>query len=183
MSAIVTARELGVLPARSAACSAAKEVPMPVWPARVAAPRVACTQAGQRRVPRRSDRRGDPVRAGQYAHGHAHGQSVRQRRPHDPRRRCRIVERWIVGPRRDRVHRQHRGSDPENAGPRRARDHRAAAGALAPARTRLYRMLDAVGHWSMLDVYVVALLVGLVRFAASPSAARPASRRSARSSC
>jgi paraquat-inducible protein A len=31
-------------------------------------------------------------------------------------------------------------------------------------RARLYRMLDAVGHWSMLDVYVVALLVGLVRF-------------------
>ena len=29
---------------------------------------------------------------------------------------------------------------------------------------RLYRMLDAVGHWSMLDVYVVALLVGVVRF-------------------
>jgi len=31
-------------------------------------------------------------------------------------------------------------------------------------RARLYRMLDAVGHWSMLDVYVVALLIGLVRF-------------------
>ena len=31
-------------------------------------------------------------------------------------------------------------------------------------RARLYRMLDAVGHWSMLDVYVVELLVGLVRF-------------------
>jgi paraquat-inducible protein A len=31
-------------------------------------------------------------------------------------------------------------------------------------RARLYRMLEAVGHWSMLDVYVVALLVGLVRF-------------------
>lgn len=31
-------------------------------------------------------------------------------------------------------------------------------------RARLYRMLDAIGHWSMLDVYVVALLVGLVRF-------------------
>ncbi len=31
-------------------------------------------------------------------------------------------------------------------------------------RARLYRMLDAVGHWSMLDIYVVALLVGLVRF-------------------
>jgi paraquat-inducible protein A len=25
-------------------------------------------------------------------------------------------------------------------------------------------MLEAVGHWSMLDVFVVALLVGLVRF-------------------
>jgi len=31
-------------------------------------------------------------------------------------------------------------------------------------RARLYRMLEAVGHWSMLDVFVVALLVGLVRF-------------------
>ncbi|HET7777299.1 MAG TPA: paraquat-inducible protein A [Rudaea sp.] len=31
-------------------------------------------------------------------------------------------------------------------------------------RARRYRMLEAVGHWSMLDVFVVALLVGLVRF-------------------
>jgi paraquat-inducible protein A len=31
-------------------------------------------------------------------------------------------------------------------------------------RARLYRMLEAVGHWSMLDVFVIALLVGLVRF-------------------
>jgi paraquat-inducible protein A len=31
-------------------------------------------------------------------------------------------------------------------------------------RARLYRMLETVGHWSMLDVYVVTLLVGLVRF-------------------
>jgi paraquat-inducible protein A len=31
-------------------------------------------------------------------------------------------------------------------------------------RARLYRMLEAVGHWSMLDVFVVALLIGLVRF-------------------
>jgi paraquat-inducible protein A len=31
-------------------------------------------------------------------------------------------------------------------------------------RARLYRMLDTVGHWSMLDLYVVALLVGLVQF-------------------
>jgi len=31
-------------------------------------------------------------------------------------------------------------------------------------RARLYRLVEAVGHWSMLDVYVVALLVGLVRF-------------------
>lgn len=31
-------------------------------------------------------------------------------------------------------------------------------------RTALYRMIELVGHWSMLDVFVVALLVGLVNF-------------------
>lgn len=31
-------------------------------------------------------------------------------------------------------------------------------------RARLYRLVQAVGHWSMLDVYVVVLLVGMVRF-------------------
>jgi paraquat-inducible protein A len=31
-------------------------------------------------------------------------------------------------------------------------------------RSRLYRLIEAVGHWSMLDVYVVLLLVGMVRF-------------------
>ncbi|TJY62340.1 paraquat-inducible membrane protein A [Sinimarinibacterium sp. CAU 1509] len=31
-------------------------------------------------------------------------------------------------------------------------------------RTRLYRIVEFVGHWSMLDVFVVALLVGLVHF-------------------
>ncbi len=31
-------------------------------------------------------------------------------------------------------------------------------------RARLYRMVEAVGHWSMLDVYVVVLLVGTIRF-------------------
>ncbi|MGY4830021.1 paraquat-inducible protein A [Sphaerotilaceae bacterium SBD11-9] len=31
-------------------------------------------------------------------------------------------------------------------------------------RAQLYRMIDAVGHWSMLDVYVVVLLVGMIRF-------------------
>jgi paraquat-inducible protein A len=31
-------------------------------------------------------------------------------------------------------------------------------------RARLYRLVQAVGHWSMLDVYVVLLLVGMVRF-------------------
>jgi paraquat-inducible protein A len=31
-------------------------------------------------------------------------------------------------------------------------------------RAQLYRMIDAVGHWSMLDVYVVVLLVGTIRF-------------------
>ncbi|HJW11638.1 MAG TPA: paraquat-inducible protein A [Albitalea sp.] len=33
-----------------------------------------------------------------------------------------------------------------------------------PERARLYRIVDAVGHWSMLDVYVVVLLSGMVRF-------------------
>lgn len=30
-------------------------------------------------------------------------------------------------------------------------------------RTNLYRMLELIGRWSMLDVFVVAILVGLVR--------------------
>jgi len=33
-----------------------------------------------------------------------------------------------------------------------------------PQRARLYRLLEAVGHWSMLDIFVVALLVTLVQF-------------------
>lgn len=31
-------------------------------------------------------------------------------------------------------------------------------------RARLYRMVEFVGHWSMLDVYVVVMLVALVHF-------------------
>ncbi|MDE1951021.1 MAG: paraquat-inducible protein A [Burkholderiales bacterium] len=31
-------------------------------------------------------------------------------------------------------------------------------------RAALYRMVETVGHWSMLDVFVVVLLVGMVRF-------------------
>jgi paraquat-inducible protein A len=31
-------------------------------------------------------------------------------------------------------------------------------------RARLYRLIEAVGHWSMLDVYVVLLLAATVRF-------------------
>jgi paraquat-inducible protein A len=31
-------------------------------------------------------------------------------------------------------------------------------------RARLYRIVETVGHWSMLDVFVVVLLVGMVRF-------------------
>lgn len=31
-------------------------------------------------------------------------------------------------------------------------------------RTRLFRLVEAVGHWSMLDVYVVLLVVGMIRF-------------------
>jgi paraquat-inducible protein A len=32
------------------------------------------------------------------------------------------------------------------------------------ARTRLYRLVDVIGKWSMVDIYVGALLVGLVQF-------------------
>jgi paraquat-inducible protein A len=31
-------------------------------------------------------------------------------------------------------------------------------------RARLYRIVETVGHWSMLDVYVVVLLAGMVQF-------------------
>jgi paraquat-inducible protein A len=31
------------------------------------------------------------------------------------------------------------------------------------ARTKLYRVLEAIGHWSMLDVFVVALLTAVVQ--------------------
>ena len=31
-------------------------------------------------------------------------------------------------------------------------------------RAKLYRIVETVGHWSMLDVYVVVLLAGMVRF-------------------
>lgn len=31
-------------------------------------------------------------------------------------------------------------------------------------RAQLYRMIEAVGHWSMLDIFVVVLLVGTIRF-------------------
>lgn len=31
-------------------------------------------------------------------------------------------------------------------------------------RTRLYRIIEYIGHWSMLDVFVVALLITLVHF-------------------
>ncbi len=33
-------------------------------------------------------------------------------------------------------------------------------------RARLYRIVEAIGHWSMLDIFVVALLVALVHFGA-----------------
>jgi len=37
-------------------------------------------------------------------------------------------------------------------------------------RARLYRLVETVGHWSMLDVYVVVLLAATVRFGALASA-------------
>jgi paraquat-inducible protein A len=36
-------------------------------------------------------------------------------------------------------------------------------------RAALYRLVETVGHWSMLDVFVVVLLVGMVRFGALAS--------------
>lgn len=33
-----------------------------------------------------------------------------------------------------------------------------------PERARLYRVLEFIGHWSMLDVFAIALLVALVHF-------------------
>ncbi len=36
-------------------------------------------------------------------------------------------------------------------------------------RARLYRLVETVGHWSMLDVFVVVILVGMVRFGAFAS--------------
>jgi paraquat-inducible protein A len=36
-------------------------------------------------------------------------------------------------------------------------------------RARLYRLLESVGHWSMLDVFVVVSLVGMVQFGALAS--------------
>ena len=39
---------------------------------------------------------------------------------------------------------------------------RRAAGRLLD-RTRLYRIVDVVGRWSMIDIFMLAVLVGLVR--------------------
>ena len=36
--------------------------------------------------------------------------------------------------------------------------------ALLPARTRIYRVVEFVGRWSMLDIYVITILVALVQF-------------------
>jgi paraquat-inducible protein A len=33
-----------------------------------------------------------------------------------------------------------------------------------PQRAKLYRLVEFIGYWSMLDVFVVALLTALVRF-------------------
>ena len=40
---------------------------------------------------------------------------------------------------------------------------------LQRERAALYRLVETVGHWSMLDVFVVVLLVGMVRFGALAS--------------
>ena len=44
--------------------------------------------------------------------------------------------------------------------------HRGVSRRRLPALTRLYAFLDVIGRWSMLDVFLVAILAGLVRFGA-----------------
>jgi paraquat-inducible protein A len=41
---------------------------------------------------------------------------------------------------------------------------RSGANADTRQRTRRYRVIDFIGRWSMVDIYVGALLVGLVQF-------------------
>ena len=41
---------------------------------------------------------------------------------------------------------------------------------LPRERTRLYRILEFIGHWAMLDVFAVALLIALVHFGTLASA-------------
>jgi paraquat-inducible protein A len=38
-------------------------------------------------------------------------------------------------------------------------------------RTRLYRVIEAVGRWSMIDIFMLSILVALVRFGAIASVA------------
>lgn len=45
--------------------------------------------------------------------------------------------------------------------------HRGAAPRHLRPLTRLYAFLDVIGRWSMLDVFLVAFLAGVVRFGAS----------------
>ncbi len=41
---------------------------------------------------------------------------------------------------------------------------RRSALAAPEQRTRIYRMVELVGRWSMLDIYVITILVALVQF-------------------
>jgi len=44
--------------------------------------------------------------------------------------------------------------------------HRGVPPGRLPALTRLHAFLDVIGRWSMLDVFLVSILTGLVRFGA-----------------
>jgi uncharacterized paraquat-inducible protein A len=44
-------------------------------------------------------------------------------------------------------------------------DHDVAAlTALAGGRTRLYRLIDLIGRWSNIDLFMISLLVAMVQF-------------------
>jgi uncharacterized paraquat-inducible protein A len=74
------------------------------------------------------------------------------------------VAQWFLAAGAGGVHCQCAGALAENPVHVAVAADRALAFALGTRqRTRLYRLLEVVGPWSMLDIYVVGLLVALVQ--------------------
>ena len=133
-------------------------------------------------------RRRRAVRPGERAAGDDHDAAFEHDAAHAARRHPRALASTAPGAGADRLHRQHRRAGAEDRRARPARldacaARRTGAGSSAPACTGWSR---PVGHWSMLDVYVVVLLAATAcasaRSRASQRRARPARLRRA-SSC